>query len=474
MPVRSIRSTPGNIALNFLVIAIGGLLLIWPALRNQFPLVFGDTGTYLVCYEGSLTSILLPHVDRPDWYGGLLALFSANRWPWGVVIAQGLIGAALLRALVYAVGLRRPILFALLACLACAIATPLPLLISTLMPDVWLAFGFLAGTALCCRRTSFWPGMALLFVVFVAALVGTSHAVILAGTFFGLALCRVVMPLDLRRPVLVMGACVAAVLVLCLGNYKAYGHFRPLEGSQMFMFARFIQNGSVRKVLPEYCAKPDHASHSVCQNKAQLMRTKEGWEILWSPLAKKLDVWNDPYGDIRKINRTIERQQWKPFLIKSVVNSARLFAWQSDTDLRKFYRGPFREGSAPYYHIKHKYSPRVFKAFKSALQQSNDVSSPLVSVWLWLCWISAVGGLIYSVWLLVRGWFFKAVEADVCMLAALALGASLGNAIVSASLSGVVLRYEARTSAIVLPLMAACALLQYSRRRTRHTIAPVE
>jgi len=444
-------------------ITAGALMLCWPAFRNGFPIVFSDTGTYIDSYLGTVESLFLPHFDRPDWYGGVIALFSVQHQLWGVVLAQAWIGAWLIRELVRGVSVRRPLITTSIICALCAIATPLPLLVSTLMPDAWLSFGFLAAAALCVPgRTSVLRSLLLATVVLAAGMTGSSHAVILIGSLTAVVLSRLWMRFDVRRPLSVIAICVAALLVLSAGNWSAFNHFRPVEGAQIFLFARLVQDGSMDKVLPQYCAQ--RSDHPVCRNEKEILASHLGKVIVWSPLAQAIDGWQDKNGDLANLNRLVVHKELPSLFAKSARNSLRLFFEQSASSMQDFYRGPYDEESAQYAVIRRTY-PLEARPYLKALQQSDELDTPLTSTWLGLCWISAFGSMAYALVVLVRGWLLKHEPSSAAILAVLALGGSMVNAIVSASLSGVVLRYEARTSAIVLPIMLACLAMQLNNRR---------
>src|SRR5579863_5966619 len=65
-------------------IAGGGVVLIWPALANGYPLVFSDTGTFL-------QQLLVPLMnwDKPWIYGPVIVLLSLKLTLWLPILAQG-------------------------------------------------------------------------------------------------------------------------------------------------------------------------------------------------------------------------------------------------------------------------------------------------------------------------------------------------------------------------------------------------
>ena len=461
--------SPWYVATTLAVITTGAVMLCWPAFRNGFPLVFSDTGTYIDAFKGTFESLFQPSQDRPNWYSGLIAFFSVRHNLWGVVLAQGWIGAWLIWEMVRSAGVRRPLITTLIICALAAIATPLPWLVSTLMPDVWLAFGFLATAAFCISRTSLPTSILLVGTVFVTCLVGTSHSVILTGTLCALILSRIFMRFEVRRPLVMISACVAAVLVLSAGNWSRFGHFKPVEGSQIFLFARFVQNGDLDRILPQYCKH--RPSHPVCRHQKQVLKMHLGKYIVWSPLSNAIDGWKDKHGDLAALNHMVERKKATSLVTRSAWNSLRLFAMQSGHEARDFYRGPYPAWSFPSKILRKRY-PRAMGPYLSARQQSESMDSTFTSIWLALCWLGALGSLAYAAAILLRGWLLKRERPPAMILAVIILAASIVNAVVSASLSGVVLRYEARSSAILLILALTCALMQWHDRHHRTATEP--
>lgn len=435
---------------------LGAALLCWPALRNGFPIVFADSGTYIGAFDGSFASLLRPHVDRPDWYSGVIALCAAGVSLWGVVVAQSVVAAGLLAALARRVAPARRHLAALAMCAASAAATPMPVLVSTLMPDIWLPLGLLAAALLSAFPATWLQRATWSLVVLVASLVSVSHAVILGATMTAVLLARAWLRAPLRGSLAALAVNLLAVLVLCTGTWLETGRFRPMPGSPLFMFARLASEGAFERVLPAYCR--DRAERPVCRHMAEILRPHGVAFYLWTPMAAKIDGWNDAHGDLAALNRLAWRTEFPRLLARSALHSAQLLAMQSTDGMRRFYRGPYGIWSPPYVYIRERY-PDALPAYLSALQQSASEESAATTVWLALGWLAAGAGLLYMTVVLVRPRQpRRSVEA--ATLAVFGVAASLANATVSATLSAVVVRYEARTAAIVLALVLAVGLLR--------------
>src|SRR5207344_2521577 len=112
-------------------------LLLWPAVWNGFPLIFPDTGGYLLrALEGTLT------IGRSALYGAFLASgLSFDFWP--NVVIQAAVTVFIVRVLLRTHGLGEKPGPALLITLALAAFSSLPWYVSQLMPDIlvgWAVF----------------------------------------------------------------------------------------------------------------------------------------------------------------------------------------------------------------------------------------------------------------------------------------------------------------------------------------------
>jgi hypothetical protein len=137
--------TPGQAGIRGALapIIIAALMLLWPALRNGYPLVFADTGTYL--------SQAIEHYigwDRPVFYSLFLFPLHLTITTWPIIIVQALLTAHLLHLLRGAF-IPQTSPWALLSITAAlSLVTSLPWFASQIMPDLFtplltLALGLL-------------------------------------------------------------------------------------------------------------------------------------------------------------------------------------------------------------------------------------------------------------------------------------------------------------------------------------------
>ena len=117
---------------------VSALILCWPAYLNGFPLVFGDTGNYI-------GQAILHYIgwNAPPFYSMFLLATDWRLTLWTPILVQGVIVTSLLSMVLRQFDLRGPWPM-LLACVALALFTSLPWVVSQLMADVFTGIVVLA------------------------------------------------------------------------------------------------------------------------------------------------------------------------------------------------------------------------------------------------------------------------------------------------------------------------------------------
>ena len=245
-------------------------LLLWPALLNGYPLLFGDTGVYL--RDGIRMHMSWP---RPLFYGLFMLPLHLERTVWPVVIAQALITAGTLLAAMrcFLPGLSAWMLIP--AGLALTVGTSLPWFVSQLMPDIFGGLMVLTLAILLLSPRPLRPGTQLLIILFAAACI-TMHLSFLPislAVLVVLLLCRAWLRLKMR-PVLVRGALVPviAVLVATLANAQLTGQVSPSPYGKIFVLTRILLDGPGHRALDRECPQP---GWTLCAYKNQLPTTED-------------------------------------------------------------------------------------------------------------------------------------------------------------------------------------------------------
>lgn len=256
------------------------LLLMAPALWNGFPLIFPDTGGYILRpIEGSLA------MGRSAFYGLFLYLgIPLSFWPNALL--QSALTAWLIVLTLRTLGFGQRPWLALGMVAMLTVSTSLPWFTGQLMPDILFFCVVLALHALIFRSAQLaaWESIALAAVIIVTIPSHMAAAALCVGMVAALwVLARVktaaawlsLPPLQLRGA----GIAVAVgILAAPLSNLAIAGQFKFTPGGSSFLFGRLVEDGIIARYLGEHC--PDPALRA-CEYANQLPHLADDW--LWGP-----------------------------------------------------------------------------------------------------------------------------------------------------------------------------------------------
>ena len=446
---------PGSVR-GVLLLSACTLLIMTPALLNGFPLVFSDTGTYLLsAFEGVVPA------DRPYWYGGFIRLTSFNgAWPMGVVFVQALLCAlylkAVMRALVPGADRWKTLLF------FCAIAGPLTGLgwyAGQLMPDILTPIGAMAMFLLLTGVRSWMERIAHVLIITLCAWCHSSNLLILpiAGACVIAAVAGKSWS-KWRAPLVRWSiATVFAWGGLYFANGIIDGKPYLSRGSHVFLLGRLIDTGMLEPLLREEC--PTH-HWRICQHVDSLPAT--GRQFLWwpeSPLNEMggWDATREEYGEVTRASFATPGRLLRHAKASITSTADQLTRWHLGYEIEShWYRDP---GSPPATMIA-KHLPKELAAFTGAMQQGGRGE-------LSLRWPNIGYRIVLSLSLLVlAAWGWKRSRPgrkEEVPLVIMAISTVLIGAWVCASLSEVDARYLARVSWL-LPLVATVVVARWFNR----------
>jgi hypothetical protein len=264
--------------MRFVALLGGGLLLVWPAALNLYPLVFIDTVSYLFHSTAGETPW-----DKTAVYGPLLHLFHWQWSLWPAVLAQGLAASWLLWLAQRAVRGGASAAMHLLVCGGLAALTAAPWFLATLMPDALTALAPLALFLLGFGRLSRGEALAVGGLATLAIAAHLSH--------LPTALALLALTLLLTRrigPTLRVAAPLAlALLLLGSANLIGFGRFTLSPHGAVFLLARLQDDGPAVATLRARC--PEAGWH-LCGFLDRLPMDSD--EFLWdgtSPLNREAD-----------------------------------------------------------------------------------------------------------------------------------------------------------------------------------------
>ncbi|MCP5410930.1 MAG: hypothetical protein H6924_02120 [Alphaproteobacteria bacterium] len=261
--------------------ALVALMLLGVALWNGFPLIFYDTGAYVL--EG-LGHVFL--VERAPVYAELLFAAGGAFSLWPIVVLQAGLSAYVIHQTARAEvpGLTVGQFLAVGAGLT--LLTGIGFYAGQVEPDCMTPLVVLGSWLLLFRRGRLGRGhqAALAAITGLAVACHPSHLGLICGLLLAAGLLRLVawrvVP-GLPKPSLyggLSGLAVALVLIVA-GNFAMTGDVFISKSGSVFVFARLMQDGIVKRLLDDTCPPDGNATYRLCAYKNRLKRRADAW--LW-------------------------------------------------------------------------------------------------------------------------------------------------------------------------------------------------
>jgi hypothetical protein len=431
------------------------LALLWPALWNGFPLVFYDTGGYLVRpFEATLG------LGRSAAYGMFLALGIPFHF-WTNVVAQAALVVWLVVLTLRIEGFGgRPVL-ATAVVIGLALLTGIPWYAGQLMPDIFFAAAVLALYLLAFgdRRAHAamdsgavdlrtWEQMLLVAVVAFAVSTHMATLALAVGLLVTLFVLRpLAARLKLPHPaVLLPTVSVAAGTVLLLtANFAVSGRFVFTPGGENFIFAHLLDDGIVARYLNDKCPDP---SLRLCAYRDGLAQDGNDW--MWnndSPLYKEFGGGEGFAPEATRIIR--ESLTSYPYLVLKSALQGALYQFV-------LIRTSDGLGSDAWHTIWaiETYAPDSLATFKASRQQHDRLHAKELTAHHPPIALAA----LFALPLIVALGFYGLVRRSAAMFALFALLALFGNAAICGALSIPGGRYQGRLAPLALFAVALAAL----------------
>lgn len=426
-----------------------GAILLAPALGNGFPLLYSDSGEYLL----SALTLRAPLV-RPAGYGLWLFATGGTLTAWAPIVAQTLLLAALLIRTLRAVGVALTRDVTLVMALA-LLATGAPWMASEMMPDVFAGAVLMAlylVTAHWARLGVVWRGLAGATIVVGCAthvtLFVIAGAVLLASAVLGrVRSLATPSPRALARGAMLVALSVAS---LNLFNWARTGRATVTRQGGIFVIGHLVESGLAERVLNERCAVERFA---LCPWRAGLTQPVD--RFVWdhgSPLYEAYQSEAEVHDEARHLAlATLVHEPLR--LVASVL----AYTARQMVDVQVF-DGPRTHPVAPYTaSVVAFVLPHQERAMKSARQQKAGMPA---TRWLdALILVVFLASLLAALLTLRSAWRDGRLRVErVEGLQLYILIALVVNAAVCANLSGVFGRYQERF-AWLLPVVVAVAFV---------------
>lgn len=422
-------SRPGN---EVAAIALLMPVLMLAAVVNGFPIIFYDTGAYVlqgferifIAERSPVYSLFL------DYAGGQLSL-------WYVALLQCAIVAFAVVEFARALKPDLSLWVLLLAGLVLTLATGLPWYAAQIEPDCFVAVAPIAVYLLAFHGRALGPVRSALLVA-VATLAAAMHSSHL-GLAAGLLLCLVAMRaivawrrLDVAKPALALPALslFAALGLLFAANYALTGKVFFSRAGAIFLEARMMQDGLIKPVLDADCPR---AGYRLCAYKDTLPSRADAylWEEKISPFFR--------LGGFRKMapeSAVLLRESLRRYPLSNA-------GWAVIDTALQFFAYPTGDGIVPQEWVLEPEFRRTIPGqmgdYNTAYQQRGDLwFLPLNLVHVPVALASVIG----LFWLLRRA--ARAKDWRAATLPAFVLVALLGNAFICGVFSGPHYRYQSR------------------------------
>jgi hypothetical protein len=428
------------------VIALCPLLLA-AALWNGFPLIFYDTGAYMLQSFGDKFG-----PERSPVFSLFILFAGGGISLWLVVLLQALTVAFVMVEAARALAPRATVPVLLLVGAVLVLLTGLPWYVGQIEPDAFTPLVVLTLYLLAfhAKRLGLWRCLLLTAISGLAIAVHPSHLGLAAGLAFVLLAYRVVAFWRTEWPrVSVSAPMLALVLGLSMilgGNYHYTRHLFVSRAGPVFMFARMLQDGVVQKLLNETCPT---SNYMLCRYRTVLPHRADKW--LWGPGTLFV-----------KLHRFIGTEKESARIVHDSL--ARYPLWNAELAVRDalqqftlFYTGDQIEPQQWILSTDfHQFIPRQLAAYGKARQQKGELhfgTINMIQVPVAFLVLLLLGtGLVLAV---------RRRDARASVLLGFVLIALWGNAIVCGIFSNPHARYQSRL--IWVPAFAL-ALLTMDRR----------
>lgn len=419
---------------------LGMLILIAPALYNEFPLVFSDTGTYIA----SGMELMVPY-DRPILYGLFLAVTSLRLSLWLVVIAQGALLSYLLLRVMDIIGLSEKLGFRMSVFGVITLLTGVGWYCGQLMPDIFTSTAALATYVLIYGgRTRTFDRVLTSIILVLSVGVHYSHFLIVCIILLLFLAQQRFQLRSLKRTLIPFALCLSALLVNSVTNRSIGNSFSISDGSHVFMTARLLNSGVLEMFLNDKCESHDYA---LCDHKDQL--PESGEVLMWEPSTSPVfaqggwEATKEPYSEMVRDIMT-DPKYLGAFLYRSVFTSlSSLLQNNVGAGLSSlWYADP---SSPPYREISDHFSHELRPYLKSR-QNGNlwnqtlsfDKLNVFVNLFFYAC------ALLLLSLAATGNWTHAGV--DLKRLVVFVLFTMLANAFVTATLASASNRFQARVN----------------------------
>jgi len=443
---------------SFFSIFFGTLLLLIPSLFNGYPLVYSDSGTYIL----SGFEYFVP-IDRPLWYGLFIKFSSVNGYSlWVTLFIQSLLGSFIYFHLLKL--LKIPIFIGLPLLLFLSVFTPFGWYIGQLMPDIWITFALFSYFLLLKKSASLWMKVVFGLIFFFALVVHFSHLLIFFMVTFIVFFIHTILQrkfnLTYFFPFLIVLFSFAATSIL---NFSIDGKTSVMRSSNVFLAARLVDIG----IWQQHVSKISDETNPLFDLKNNI--SEDSRTFLWNENGEvhQLGGWDSANiilgKEIKSIFTKPNNIGW--FIFNAFTATLSQCTQNSiGSGLESTYYKQLN--SPPAVAIK-KYFPQEFNQYQQSRQNTNLWNQKLNLTYLnWLYQLI----FILSILVILFSWIQNHASNTLLFFKRLLIFVIIVNAFITASFANVYDRLQSRISWMVVFLALAIIWKMWESKGNRKNI----
>ncbi len=306
---------------NLTLYLIGAFILSIFALYNGYPIVTGDTTTYI----NSGMELWVP-AERPIFYGLFIRATSLGASLWPTIFAQSFILSCLLVHFIKGIAPQIRPLHVIGLLLLVSLGTIISWYSSQLMADIFTPVLFLATVNYLLFSKSRLQSAVFLVIIYFATIAHFSNCII-STLFTGALLLASSLRSQLKdfrfKAVRLILVSLLAWLTIFTSNYIGGKGFVSSSVSHIFLMGKLSESGVLKTYLDKACPTRDY---KICAYKDSL--PPAAWEFVWNESKSPLYLtggWEANRQEYKTIIKDIgSRPKYWPFLAwKSVEATAR-------------------------------------------------------------------------------------------------------------------------------------------------------
>lgn len=444
---------------SLLTLFLGVAITLWPALYNQYVLVFTDSELYIKCgNELSFTE------DRSFVYGWFVGITSFHHSLWYTIVSQSVIFNLTCYTFVRQITKEYiNIVYASVITFLC-LFTSLAWDVCYIMPDIFSIISILLLIILLQHKQKLslpWIGIFVSYLLclqmhfsFMLYHVVAMFLILVTNICYR----NLFYPSSLKNNALILLG-VVVNLALFIGEKKALGSEGFSKVSHIYLMGKLVENGLLKAYLDNEC---ENNKYEICKYKDSLAQNNYSGNFLFHPSSafQKTGAWANPHEEYKIIIKDILFSRKYAWLYAKSIGIETIKTFDRNAIGSSIYSYP-KGGWGPYPAIE-KYYNQEKTAYSQSLQNQNKLNFPfefISKVYLFLLIISAIGML----------YFFR-YNAMLILITIITL---LSNAMITGGLVGIEDRYATRQNylvIIVFSLLLSSSVLRYLKKGKNYII----